>query len=138
MQGIRTPKTKKPRHAAVFVERETLFGFANVRRLQALLALGRFKFDALVFHQRLESATLDLAEMRKQILAAVVRRDESKSLAFVEPLHGSGLCRHIDSFQIAAQPTAGAGRDAKKIIDGDFKPEAAVANAGRNWKRPTK
>jgi len=39
---------------------------ADVRCLQALLALLDFEFDALVFLQRLESAALDVAEWAKR------------------------------------------------------------------------
>src|SRR5436190_8662963 len=67
---------------------------ANVRGLQALLALLHFEFDALVFGERLEAVALDVAEVGEEVGAARVLRDEAEALALVEPLHGSGLGRH--------------------------------------------
>src|ERR1700710_1734381 len=67
---------------------------ANVRGLQALLALLDFKFDALVFQQGLEAGALDVAEVGEQVSAARVLSDEAEALALVEPLHGAGLGRH--------------------------------------------
>src|SRR5688572_20768308 len=71
----------------------------DVGGLVALGALGHRELDALVFGQRLEAVALDLAEMGKQVLAAVVGGDEAVALGLVEPLHGAGLDRHvIDAF----------------------------------------
>src|SRR6476659_2441867 len=67
---------------------------ANVRGLQALLALLHFEFDALVFGERLEAVALDVAKVGEEVGAARVLRDEAEALALVEPLHGSGLGRH--------------------------------------------
>src|SRR3954466_12109668 len=91
---------KKPRRAAVsFPEgagrSELRSGEdANVRGLQALLALLHFEFDALVFGERLEAVALDVTEVGEEVGAARVLRDEAEALALVEPLHGSGLGRH--------------------------------------------
>src|ERR1700712_3530483 len=67
---------------------------ANVRGLQALLALLDFEFDALVFQQSLEAIALDVTEVSEQVSAARVLSDEAEALALVEPLHGTGLGRH--------------------------------------------
>jgi hypothetical protein len=64
---------------------------ANVGRLRTLLALFDFKFDTLAFGQGLETAALDFAEVREQILAAAVLGDETEAFAFVEPFDGAGL-----------------------------------------------
>src|SRR6187401_934621 len=67
---------------------------ANVRGLQALLALLHFELHALVLSERLEAVALDVAEVGEEVGAARVLRDEAEALALVEPLHGSGLGRH--------------------------------------------
>jgi hypothetical protein len=41
---------------------------ANVRGLQALLALLDFKFDALVFQQGLEAIARDVTEVGEQVM----------------------------------------------------------------------
>src|SRR5450755_1990731 len=87
---------KKPRQAAAFSFGRGPSGSgkdANVRGLQALLALLDFEFDALVFGERLEAGTGDVAEVGEQVGAARVLRDEAEALALVEPLHGAGLGR---------------------------------------------
>src|SRR5205809_7703307 len=43
--------------------------------------------------ERLEAAALDRAVVDEQILAVVIRRDESEALLVAEPLHGS--CGHV-------------------------------------------
>ena len=49
--------------------------------------------DLLRFLQRLVSIHLDGAVVGEQILAAVIRRDESEALGVVEPLHCT--CSHV-------------------------------------------
>src|SRR3989442_7885589 len=68
---------------------------ADVRGLQALLALLHFELDALVFDQGLEARALNVAEVCEQVSAARVLSDEAVALAFVEPFHGTGLGRHF-------------------------------------------
>src|SRR5881394_3980329 len=62
----------------------------DVRRRRPLLPLRRVVGDLLALFQRLEARALDRGVMAEQILAAVVRRDESEALRVVEPLHGTG------------------------------------------------
>src|SRR5690606_26584933 len=62
----------------------------DVRRLQALLALLDVELDLLVLVQAAVAAGLDGAEVREDVLAAVVRGDEAEALVSVEPLDGSG------------------------------------------------
>src|SRR5918994_1909122 len=68
----------------------------DVRRGRTLLALRHVEGDLLAVLQRLEAGALDRAVMGEQILAAVVRRDESEALGVVEPLHGT--CSHVIHF----------------------------------------
>jgi hypothetical protein len=70
------------------------FTGADVRGLQALLALLHLELDTLVFRQRFKAVALDIAEMREEIGAARVLGDEAVALRLVEPLHGAGLRRH--------------------------------------------
>src|SRR3954462_2906728 len=56
---------------------------------RTFLALGLFELDLLAFLQRLESGALDVGVVREEVLAAVIRRDESKTLRIVEPLDGA-------------------------------------------------
>src|SRR5687768_2854584 len=67
----------------------------DVRRGRTLLALRHVEGDLLAVLQRLEAGALDRAVMGEQILAAVIRRDESEALGVVEPLHGT--CSHVYS-----------------------------------------
>src|SRR5918993_1487287 len=67
----------------------------DVRRGRTLLALRHVEGDLLAVLQRLEAGALDRAVMGEQILAAVIRRDESETLGVVEPLHGT--CSHCHS-----------------------------------------
>src|SRR5437899_11036438 len=60
----------------------------DLGRLRALCALLDDKLHALAFAQRLEAAGANLGEMREQILAAVLGRDESETFSVVEPLDG--------------------------------------------------
>jgi hypothetical protein len=60
-----------------------LFQVADVRSLRALLALRHLEPHALVFSQRLEARALDFLEVGEEVLAAAIRGDEAKALAFV-------------------------------------------------------
>ena len=65
----------------------------NIRCLQTLRALLGFETHLLILRQRLEAFGANLGEVSEQIVAAAVRRDESKSLRIVEPLHST--CRYF-------------------------------------------
>src|SRR5204862_5734590 len=67
----------------------------DVLRRGALLALHDFELDALAFGQRLEPLTLNRGVMHEAVLAAVFGRDETETLAVVEPLHGTGNTCHL-------------------------------------------
>jgi len=68
---------------------------ANVRRLLPLRARRDVEGDPLAFLQRLEALSLDCGKMGKEILAAVLGRDEPEALGIVEPLHGT-CCHCLD------------------------------------------
>ena len=70
---------------------------ADVRSLQAFLALLDFELNALILGQSLEATALNLAEMGKEVGFAAILGDETKALAFVKPFHGACLSRHISS-----------------------------------------
>src|SRR5437667_3268462 len=77
-------------------------GLPDVGGLGALLALRHFEADALVLGEALEAAfALDVVEVGEEVLATTIRRDKAEALAGIEPLHGSCLSRHIDSFRLA-------------------------------------
>jgi len=63
----------------------------NLRGLRTFLAVGGDVFDALTFLEGLEAIALDLGEMREEIFAAALRRDETEAFGFIEPLDGT-LC----------------------------------------------
>src|SRR6185436_16671132 len=60
-----------------------------VGRGRTLRALLQFVRHLLTFSQRLEAAALDGRVMHEDVLAAVIRGNEAKTLAVVKPLHGS-------------------------------------------------
>src|SRR4029078_7865617 len=66
-----------------------------VPRCRALGPLRDVERDLLAILQRFEAGSLDRAVMGEEILAAVIRRDESKALRVGEPLNGT--CRHVVS-----------------------------------------
>src|SRR3954469_16764671 len=90
-------------------------GSLDVRGLRALGALRHDELDARVLDEGLEAVALDFAEVREQVLAAVVRGDEAVALALVEPLHGAGLGRlHSMSFGDGKLPRRHMPRGAQR------------------------
>ena len=73
--------------------------FLDVRGLLALRALHHVEADFLTFFQGLEAGHVDRGEMREQVLAAVVGRDEAVAFRVVEPLHGA--CCHALSLIVS-------------------------------------
>src|SRR5439155_18843491 len=88
-------KMKKLAARPAFLEAGRLLQRLDVRRRGALLALRHVERDLLALFEGLVTRTLDRGVMGEEILAAVIRRDESEALRVVEPLHGT--CRHINS-----------------------------------------
>jgi len=70
----------------------------DVGCLKALRAALRLEADLLVFHQRFESVTRNFRKVREQVCASGIRGDESKALAFVEPLDRAGF--HDEALKI--------------------------------------
>jgi len=64
-------------------------GLADVRRLQALRALGHVELQRLTLGERLEAVALNRGEVDEHVLAAIRLGDETKALRLVEPLHGA-------------------------------------------------
>src|SRR5690349_20476365 len=98
---------------------------ADVGGLRALLALRHLELHALRFGQGLEARALDLAEVGEQVLAAAVGRDEAEALALIEPLHGTGLSRHVEcpvkeSWKESRAAHARAVQKRQAINDGGF------------------
>src|SRR3954462_9191928 len=59
---------------------------ADVRSLIPFGPGGLVKRDLLIFLERFKTVALDRREMRKQILASIVRGNEAKTFCIVEPL----------------------------------------------------
>jgi len=59
----------------------------DIRRLEALRPLLGFEAHLLVFNQRLEAVSSDFGKVSEQVVAALVRCDEAKVFAVVEPLN---------------------------------------------------
>src|SRR5690242_4051978 len=68
-----------------------------VRRRGALRAAGHIEGDFLRLLERLEPGHLDRRVMSKEILAAVIGRNEAEALRVVEPLHRA-CCHLVVSF----------------------------------------
>ena len=62
---------------------------ANLGRLLALRPFLHLELDLLVLLEGLEARTLDLGEVREEVLAATIRLDEAEALGVVELLDGT-------------------------------------------------
>src|SRR3954467_14483966 len=80
----RDPSGPRPARA-----QERLDG-VDVRRAHALRALLGLVGDLRALGERAEAIRLDGGMVNEQVLAAVIRRDESVALVVAEPLHCSG------------------------------------------------
>src|SRR5258708_21630857 len=74
----------------------------DVRSLLALRALRDFELDFLSFLERFEPAHLNRGEVRKQILAAVIRGYEPITLSIIEPLNSTCCHRAFQNFRYRA------------------------------------
>jgi hypothetical protein len=61
----------------------------NVRCFLTFSTRCRSVFHSLTFLKRLESLSGDIGVMNKQILTAIIRSNEAKTLLFIEPLDSS-------------------------------------------------
>src|SRR5439155_21566798 len=83
------PKKKGPLSGAlVLVPKGKVLDRADVRRLQALLALHDLELDALAFSQRLVPVNRDRGEVDEHVLP-LLALDEAIALLVREPLHGA-------------------------------------------------
>ena len=85
LRGFRAGRSVGPALASPVSEGLDLGG------LLALLAHGLDVAHLLAFLQRLEARAFDGGEVREQVIAAFVRRDEAEALGVVEPLNGTGF-----------------------------------------------
>src|SRR4051812_37956392 len=107
------PGKRKSRPKPAFsLVRDCLEGL-DVRRGGALLALRRVVRDLLAILQRFVAGALNRAVMAEQILAAVVRRDESEAFGVVEPLHGTS-CHVVHFLSNCAAIRACIGHDVQE------------------------
>jgi len=65
----------------------------NVLGLRTFLALSYSELNFLAFGQSLEAVTRDCTEVCKNVGARFLL-DKTKTFRFVEPLNGTGNCRH--------------------------------------------
>src|ERR1700709_1020353 len=78
--------------------RETGSGdLRDVRGGGALVALHDVELDAIALGEALETRAIDCRMVHEAILAAVLRRNESETLAVVEPLYFTGAPHHVCS-----------------------------------------
>src|SRR5262249_6587411 len=90
-----------------------LTGRADVRRLQALGALGDVELDLLALRQRPEAVRHDRGVVHEQIRPPLTH-DETESFCVVEPLYLAGShVRPPAAFPFLAPGTAGSKRGAK-------------------------
>lgn len=80
---------------------------ADVLRSRAFRALLHVEFDRLSFFQGPEALHADFCLMAKQILPAVIRRDESVTLGLIEPLN---FALHVLPFALENYPHSSVNR----------------------------
>src|SRR5438270_5700281 len=85
----------------------------DVRGRRALGALLGVVAHLRALGQRLEAVALDRAVVHEQILAGVIRRDESKALIVAEPLHGSCCHRSLQGMCTARRGGCNGATTAK-------------------------
>src|SRR3954453_13719821 len=93
-RGQRAAMTEGPRTGLPDPASSDGSDLLNVRCGRALLALLLVVAHLRALGERLEAAALDRRVVDKEVLAALVRRDEAESLVVVEPLDGS-CCHRI-------------------------------------------
>src|SRR5205085_8093084 len=95
---VRLPIKKAARERPFIALARRLSRLLDVGGLLPLRPLHYVEADFLAFLEGLEAGHVDRREMREQVLAAVVGRDEAIALRVVEPLHGA--CCHALSLVI--------------------------------------
>src|SRR3954465_13264910 len=108
----RSEKKNGSRRLPLFIAIPSGLKRLDRRRLLALRAVLDLEFDFLVLLEGLESRTLDLGEVREEVLAAAIGFDEAEALGVVEPFHGTGA--HCVSFRKISRLTPGTWASEQK------------------------
>src|SRR6476661_6655020 len=90
------PEQKKPRRSGAFASERGLRAL-DVGSLLAFRALRDFELDFLTFFQGLETGHIDCGEVCEQILAAVIRSDEAKTLGIIEPFNSTSCHKKLSN-----------------------------------------
>src|SRR5450631_2108661 len=100
-----------------------------VRRLLAFGALRDVEGNLLAFLEGLEALHLDGREVREEVFAAVVGRDEPVTLRVIEPLHSSG-CHSITCLLLNGwSPAHRSDRGPARLTGGDAESLKPNSNA---------
>src|SRR5450631_1456761 len=100
-----------------------------VRRLLAFGALRDVEGNLLAFLEGLEALHLDGREVREEVFAAVVGRDEPVTLRVIEPLHSSG-CHSITCLLLNGwSPAHRSDRGPARLTEGDAESLKPNSNA---------
>jgi len=92
---ITTRRTKKkPREAGLLRSCLTRSSSLDVGSLRAFWSTHSLERYALTFLQRLEAIALNGGEVREEVIAASVRRDEAEAFGIVEPFDSASLLGH--------------------------------------------
>ncbi len=76
-------------------EGRTTLGGLDIRCLLALRASRHIKSHTLIFLQGFETAALNRGEVREQIVAAIIRLNESETFSVVEPFYSTSCHRNL-------------------------------------------
>jgi hypothetical protein len=109
---LHSAATKNPGAPGFFWSSQENLRFPDVGGLLALGTLGDFKLDPLAFLQGFEATHLDCGEVRKQIFAAVVWRNESKTFSVVKPFHNT--CCHFTFLKLSHMSDCSIYRNKEK------------------------
>ena len=82
------------------------FDGEHAQALVALLPLDRFADDAGAFERRLEAIALQAAQVKEDVLHAIVGDDEAIAAAHIEPLHQPA---HLHDADVALRRVAQCG-----------------------------
>jgi len=135
LRGTKKNRLPVRRAGSVFDESTELELHHFVRR-RTLLALNDFELDLVTLGQGLEALSLDRGMMNEDVLGAIFRGDETKSLVVVEPLHGSSDS-HIHHFlqsvpEFARSVTAGTLFVIKTLTTGSIRSTQTFAGVARD------
>jgi hypothetical protein len=89
-------RKKSPAEAGLFASEGELRAL-DVGSLLAFRALRDFELDFLTFFEGLKTGHIDCGEVREQILAAVIRSDEAKTLGIIEPFNSTSCHKKLSN-----------------------------------------